>query len=81
MGDLSIELNEEGVRRLLKVEAVPLLEEMGASIAVTAGDGHEVETFVGRSRARVTVRTATTEARIDEAVNRTLTRSIDAGRR
>lgn len=82
MGKFSrIVVNRDAVEQLLKVDAVPFLEEAGAAIAAAAGDGVEVETFIGRNRARVTVRTATYKAMLDEAQNRTLTRAIDAGRR
>ena len=51
-------------------------------IAAAAGDGNgvQVTTSGGRGRARATVMTETYEARLDEAQNMTLTRSVDAGR-
>lgn len=81
MGKYSrIVVNHAGVEQLLKVEVVPLLEELGAKILAAAPDGCEMQTYVGRTRARVTVRTATFEARAAEARDRSLTRAFDAGR-
>lgn len=80
MPNLRIELNPKGVDELLKKASVPVLEEIANKIAGAAGPGHEVQTFVGRSRARVTVRTETDAARLAEAVDRNLTRAVDAGR-
>lgn len=79
--NFELDLNEAAVSELLKQTIVPALESMGQSIAQAAGPGHEVETFIGRRRARVTVRTATHEARRAEATDRALTRAVDAGRR
>lgn len=59
------------------------LERAGEQIAAAAGDGVEVESQNSsgrRSTPRVAVFTATAEAKIDEARNRTLTRALDAGR-
>lgn len=68
-------------RALLQSEEVAAeLEVRAQAIAATAGPGHEVETYVGRNRVRVTVRTETREAMLAEAQDRTLTNALDAGR-
>lgn len=78
---VKFKLNSDGVRALLKSPGVLAdLERRGRAIAAAAGEGVEVESVIGPNRAHVTVRTATTEARISEATDRTLTRAIDAGR-
>jgi len=75
-------LNSKGVRSLLRgAEVQADLERRGRAVAAAAGPGHDVQTWVGRNRARVTVRTATAEARRAEATARRLTRAIDAARR
>jgi hypothetical protein len=75
-------VHSRAVGQLLKSPAVAaLLREMGESIASAAGPGHEVQVDQGPNRARVEVSTATFEAMRAEAHNRTLTSSIDAGRR
>lgn len=78
---VKIELNRSAVRDLLRSpEMAGNLAGRGQAIARAAGAGHEVQTFIGRNRARVTVRTATTAARVAEAKSRRLTSAIDAGR-
>lgn len=73
-------VNKKAVEQLLKETAMPLLERKANAIRDAAGEGHEVETHVGRNRARATVRTATFRARYAEAQYQRLSRSIDAGR-
>lgn len=81
MAKSEIKLNRANIAKVLKSAEVQAdLKRRGDRIAETAGPGNEAEVFVGRTRARVTVRTATTEARIAEATGRTLTRALDAGR-
>lgn len=75
-------LNRAGIRALLRSDEIADdLERRGRQIAAAAGPGHEVERWAGRNRARITVRTATADARADEAEHRTLSRAFDAGRR
>lgn len=70
-----------GFRALLQSgEVAADLEARGSAIAAAAGPGHEVETYVGKTRVRVTVRTETREAMLAEAQDRTLTNALDAGR-
>jgi hypothetical protein len=81
MGDVKIELNAAGVRALLQSGEVQAdLHSRAQRIAGAAGEGMEVESSVGRSRARATVRTESTDARVAEATGRSLTNAIDAGR-
>lgn len=78
---VKIKLNKPGVRELLRGEEMQAdLKRRADKIAAAAGPGNEVETFVGKNRARATVRTATIEARIAEETDQSLTRSIAAGR-
>lgn len=75
------ELNHDGVRELLQSPGVLAdLAARAGRVAAAAGPGMEVSTFIGRNRARVSVITATTEARLAEAHHRTLTSAIDAAR-
>lgn len=81
MGNLRIVLNHAGVRELLRSPEVQRdLERRAQNIAAAAGEGMEVSTERGATRARATVITATFEARYREATDRALTRAIDAGR-
>lgn len=77
-----VKLNLRGFDRLRKSPKVTRdLERRGRQIAAAAGPGHEVETRVGRTRSRTTVRTATAAARRRESRSANLTGAIDAGRR
>ena len=75
-------LNRKAVRDLLRSEEVRAdLARRAEQIAAAAGDGHRVESGVGRNRARAAVVTDTADARRREATDRSLTAAIDAGRR
>lgn len=76
-----IVLNRAGVEELLRSPEVRAdLERRARAIAAAAGEGMEVDSAIGRTRARAMVWTDTPRARLAEATNRTLTRAIDAGR-
>lgn len=86
-GNLRIVLNSKGVRDLLRSPAVAADLERRAKNIAAAADGatgragdHAVETQVGPNRARAAVYTDTFNAMHREADQRTLTRSLDAGR-
>jgi hypothetical protein len=77
-----VKLDPQGIRDLLRSQEVLRdLERRARNIASAAGEGMEVDAEIGKNRARASVRTATLEARIAEASDRTLTKSLDAGRR
>lgn len=81
MPDIRVKLNHSAVRQLLRSGDVEAdLVRRGRAIAAAAGEGYETQPWVGRNRTRVTIRTATTEARIDEATDHSLMRAIGAGR-
>ena len=76
-----VRLNRKGVRELLRSrEVLSDLERRANAIAAAAGEGMEVDSEIGRNRARASVRTATREAVLAEAQQRALTRALDAGR-
>lgn len=78
---IRIEVNSAGVQALLKSDEVQaLLKAKADRIAAAAGEGMEATSHVGRTRARASVITATRAARKAEAVDRALTKAIDAGR-
>lgn len=81
MTDVKVKLNKAGVRELLRSAEVEAdLVSRARRIASAAGSGHEVQSGKGRNRARAEVVTATFDAMREEAMNRNLTRAIDAGR-
>ncbi|ROS62203.1 hypothetical protein EDF38_1306 [Frigoribacterium sp. PhB160] len=78
-----IEITPGAIQEILKSAEVQAdLRDRAERIASAAGssEDYEVDTRVGRTRARASVRTASFEAMRDEAENRTLTRALDAGR-
>lgn len=79
--EVKIKLHKQAVRALLRSnEVLTDLQKRATDIAVAAGPGMEVDTEIGRNRARASVRTATPEAVRAEAKDRDLTKAIDAGR-
>ncbi len=81
MGKVRIKLNSKGVRDLLRsTEMQNDLKRRAGRIAAAAGEGHRVEVGTTRKRARAVVITETFEAMRAEATDRSLSRSIDAGR-
>lgn len=76
-----IVFKSKGFRSILRSQAVVAdLARRGQAIAAAAGEGVGVRTSVGANRARVTVATESREAAKSEAVDKTLTRAIGAGR-
>lgn len=81
MARIVFDLDRHGIGQLLKSPEVRRdLERRARAIAAAAGPGHEVATETPGTRVRVTVTTATTQARLNEARHRSLTRAVDAGR-
>lgn len=79
---IRVEINRAAVGKLLKSpEILADLKRRGDAIAAAAGEGMEAQEFIGATRARVTVKTATPAAMEREAIDRALTTAIDAGRR
>lgn len=79
---IKLVVNSAGIRDLLRSKEVAAdLRRRAERIRDQAGaDDHEVQVFIGRNRARATVRTSTYEGRQDEAIHRQLSRALDAGR-
>lgn len=80
-----VTLNRAGVRALLRSSEIQ--DDLGRraqaienAANATVPGGFEWDTDVGPNRARASVRTVSREGMTAEAKDRTLTRSIDAGR-
>lgn len=82
MNDAHMVLNDDGIQELLKSEGMQrlLLDGHARKIADAAGPGNIAGVDIGRTRARGYVVTATPAAQEAEAIHRTLTRAIEAGR-
>ena len=73
MSKVRFELDRAGVRELMKSpEAMDVCKEYASAIRNRAGDGYEVDTYVGKTRANASVYAATYEARRDNYENNTL---------
>ncbi len=76
-----VEVNRQALRALLRSREVQAdLDRRARAIASAAGEGMVAVSSPGRNRARSVVVTSTIEAMRAEAVERRLTRAIDAGR-
>lgn len=70
-------LKTEGVRELLRSpDMLAVCVGHANKIAARAGEGFEVDSMIGRNRARATVGTATVPAMIRQARDHVLERSI-----
>lgn len=77
---MKLELDSKTVGALLKSPEMRAdLDRRAKRIATAAGPGMKASSMVGRTRVRASVITATTEARIAEATDRKLTKSLRAG--
>jgi hypothetical protein len=78
-----VEINVDGFNEARRSAAIQAdLRARGERIAAAAGGAsdYSVQDAPSKTRARVIVATATTKARHEEAVNRTLLGALDAGR-
>lgn len=81
-GSIRIEMNRAGIIAALTAPGVEAeLLRRGRAASSAAGPGHMVTARRGKTRVRVSVITATPSARRAEAVDRALTRALDAARR
>lgn len=71
------ELNRNGVAELMKSPAmIELLRDKARGIQEAAGDGYEVSSYIGKSRANVSVKTKTKKAIRDNNKNNTLLKAM-----
>ena len=75
-------LRKDNVGKILNSVAVQIdLKRRADRIAAAAGPGMVSSVQPGKNRARASVITGNRKARENEAINRALTRALDAGRR
>lgn len=71
------ELNYNGVAELMKSpEMIEVLKDKAREIQEAAGDGYEINSFVGKNRANVSVKTKTRKAIRDNNKNNTLLKAM-----
>lgn len=81
MSQPKVKFKKGAIGQLLKgPEALADVRRRAQRVAAQAGPGMEVDARIGRTRARASVITATTEARVNEATKRSLTNALGAGR-
>ena len=74
---VKIELNSEGIVELLKsAEIEACCREAAEGVARNAGDGYEVNTYVGKRRVNAEVSAETYEAKRDNLENNTLLKAL-----
>ena len=77
MSDFLLELNQAGVRELLKSAGMQnAVNEVGEQILNACGDGYEVKHSVGRTRATCTVHPATAKAYYSNRKHKTLQKAL-----
>ena len=77
MSDFLFELNQAGVRELLKsAEIQSKVNEVGEQILDVCGDGYEVKHNIGRTRATCTVHPATAKAYYSNRKHKTLQKAL-----
>lgn len=78
---IRLEMNYKTMADIMK--SSPVMNELmrrGRLVQAAAGRGHMLTSRTGRTRARVSVITASQGAREREATDRSLTRALDAAR-
>ena len=74
---VEIELISAGVRELLQSDEIrEYCEELAQGVASRAGDGYEIDSMVGKTRANASVYAATKEANRDNLENNTLLKAL-----
>ena len=74
---VEVELISAGVRELLQSDEIrEYCEELAQGVASRAGDGYEVDSMVGKTRANASVYAATKEANRDNLENNTLLKAL-----
>lgn len=74
---VEIELISAGIRELLQSDEIrEYCEELAYGVASRAGEGYEVDSMVGKTRANASVYAATREANKDNLENNTLLKAL-----
>lgn len=77
MNNFKFKLNRKGVGEMLRSEEMQmLLKEYASGIQKRAGDGYEMSTYSGKTRANATVKPATVKAKQDNRKNNTLLKAV-----
>ena len=81
MGNIKFELNSEGIKKLLKSSEMQAgLKEYVSKVQNSAGEGYTVSSYVGKSRANVSVHAKTKKAKKDNLKNNTLLKALGSAK-
>ena len=76
-GKIRVELNNEGVRELLRsAEMEAICKQQAQAIKDRVGDGYLVTTYTGRNRVNASVYAVTDQAKRDNLKNNTLLKAV-----
>ncbi|OFT80093.1 hypothetical protein HMPREF3103_04620 [Granulicatella sp. HMSC30F09] len=77
MSDFKLKLNSKGVRDMLRSQEMQaMLRDRAEAIRGRAGDGYEVSTMAGKTRANASVKASTVKAIMDNKKNNTLLKAV-----
>ena len=77
MSNFKFKLNSSGIREFLQSAPVQtMIENKAREIKQRAGDGYEVSTYVGKTRANASVRANTIKSIKDNKKNNTLLKAV-----
>lgn len=77
MANVDFKLNREGVRELLTSEAMKnVCESYAAETVSSLGDGYEYDGYIGKHRARATVRTVSDRAYQDNMDSNSMLKAV-----
>ena len=77
MGNFKLELNREGVRKLLRSEEMAgVCKQQAEAIRDRCGDGYEVDSHTGKNRVNASVYAATPAAVRDNLKNNTIIKAV-----
>lgn len=77
MASAEFKLNREGVRELLTSEAMKsVCESYAADTVASLGDGYEYDGYIGKNRARATVRAVSDSAIQDNSDNNSMLKAV-----
>lgn len=78
---IRLDLDSEGIQEILRSPEVEReLRRRADRVSAAAGPGHVTTTWQGFDRVRAKVATTTARAAREEAINRTLSKALDAAR-
>lgn len=77
MNKVTVVLNSEGVRQLLRSDEMQnLLREKAENALASLGEGYETTAYVGKNRANASIKAVTYKAKKDNLQNNTILKAL-----